>query len=639
MPKQVIALEATLNSGPAEGSVKSLKAQLREAQAEVQTMSDKFGLTSVEAQKAARKAAELKDAIGDAKLLTDAFNPDAKFKSFSNAIQGVVGGFAALQGAQALFGSESEDVAKVLAKVQGAMALSQGINSVLEAKDAFKILGGVIKTNVVGAFSTLKGAIISTGIGALIVGIGLLIEQFSAMSDAADEAAESQKKLNEETKKFTDIGLKSELDYINRQEKLAIAKAKLAGKSEEDIFKIQQDFRAQRLRAQGRAYEEIKTADAKAAGELKNQIENGIVDGQTVEIENQVKLQDIRNKAAEERRQKQKEENDKLLEDLRNANAEQNNLQKQLQDEITLSLIEDERQREQVKLEMDLEKAKKDVENSKASTKEKNESIALLEQQYMINLRIMKDGFAKEDKDKADKEKEEKAKEDAEKLQREKDNYDKLIAGRKAAADESIAIAKAESEAKQGLNDAYLNSVSAGIGILKMFADKNKGLQKALLIAENGVTIARIILDTQRSIVQARASVAGIPPFLPGPVPIPNPKYILAQTIANANIAQSKIAAGIGIAQALAATAKGLSSIGGGGSAGGGGGINAGGGLSGGGGGGVSSPIQPQLSNTILNQQAINQQGNAAIRSYVVESDVAGNQERIERLNRAARIN
>lgn len=639
MPKQVIALEATLNSSPAEGSVKSLKAQLREAQAEVQTMSDKFGLTSDQAQKAARKAAELKDAIGDAKLLTDAFNPDAKFKSFSNAIQGVVGGFAALQGAQALFGAESEDVAKVLAKVQGAMALSQGINSVLEAKDAFKILGGIIKTNVVGAFSTLKGAIISTGIGALIVGIGLLIQQFSAMSDAADEAAESQKKLNEETKKFTDIGLKAELDYINRQEKLAIAKAKLAGASEQEIFNIQQDYRAQRLRSQGRAYEELNKVDKKAAAELKSQIESGIVDGQVAEAENQVKLKEIKTKGAEERRQKQKEEDDKAIEDLRNANAEQNNLQKQLQDDITLSLISDERQRDQVRLEMDLEKAKKDVENSKASTKEKNESIALLEQQYMINLRLMKDGFAKEDKDKAEKEKEEKAKEDAERLEREKKNYEQLIAGRKIAADESIAIAKAEAEAKQELNDAYLNSVSAGIGILKMFADKNKGLQKALLIAENGVTIARIILDTQRSIVSARASVAGISPFLPGPVPIPNPKYILAQTIANANIAQSKIAAGIGIAQALAATAKGLSSIGGGGSAGGGGTI-AGGGISGGGSsGGTNSPIAPQLSNTILNQQAINQTGNAAVRSYVVESDVAGNQERIERLNRAARIN
>jgi len=191
MAKTVIGLEVNMNSSGAEGSVKSLKQQLREAQAEVAAMSDKFGLTSEQAQKAAQKAAQLKDAIGDAKTLTDAFNPDAKFKSFSNAISGVVGGFSALQGAQALFGDQSEELTKTLAKVQGAMALSQGINSILEAQDAFKILGSIIKTNVVAAFSTLKGAIISTGIGALIVAVGLLVNELMNMSDAADEAAEA----------------------------------------------------------------------------------------------------------------------------------------------------------------------------------------------------------------------------------------------------------------------------------------------------------------------------------------------------------------------------------------------------------------------------------------------------------------
>ena len=219
MAKTVIGLEVNMNSSGAEGSVKSLKTQLREAQAEVAAMSDKFGLTSEQAQKAAQKAAQLKDAIGDAKTLTDAFNPDAKFKSFSNAISGVVGGFSALQGAQALFGEQSEELTKTLAKVQGAMALSQGINSILEAQDAFKILGSVIKTNVVAAFSTLKGAIISTGIGALIVAVGLLVNELMNMSDAADKAAESQKKLNEQTKKYADEDLKWVNSSLERNQK------------------------------------------------------------------------------------------------------------------------------------------------------------------------------------------------------------------------------------------------------------------------------------------------------------------------------------------------------------------------------------------------------------------------------------
>ena len=183
MAKVVVGAEVTVGTNQASESVGSLKKQLREAQADVAALSEKFGATSEAAIQAAKKAASLKDAIGDAKALTDAFNPDRKFQSFSSAIQGVVGGFSALQGAQALFGAESEDLQKTLVKVQAAMSLSQGINSIMEAEDSFKILGAVIKTNVVGAFSTLKGAIISTGIGALIVAVGILISQMNDMAD------------------------------------------------------------------------------------------------------------------------------------------------------------------------------------------------------------------------------------------------------------------------------------------------------------------------------------------------------------------------------------------------------------------------------------------------------------------------
>jgi len=50
------------------------------------------------------------------------------------------------------------------------------------------------------------------------------------------------------------------------------------------------------------------------------------------------------------------------------------------------------------------------------------------------------------------------------------------------------------------------------------------------------------------------------------------------------------------------------------------------------------APLSPSLQTTTLNQAQVNQIGNVAARAYVVESDVSGNQERIVRLNRAARI-
>ena len=53
----------------------------------------------------------------------------------------------------------------------------------------------------------------------------------------------------------------------------------------------------------------------------------------------------------------------------------------------------------------------------------------------------------------------------------------------------------------------------------------------------------------------------------------------------------------------------------------------------------VSAPLMAQASTTTLNQAQVNQIGNVAARAFVVESDVSGNQERIIRLNRAARIN
>lgn len=53
----------------------------------------------------------------------------------------------------------------------------------------------------------------------------------------------------------------------------------------------------------------------------------------------------------------------------------------------------------------------------------------------------------------------------------------------------------------------------------------------------------------------------------------------------------------------------------------------------------VNAPLSPTMATTTLNQAQVNQIGNVAARAYVVESDISGNQERVIRLNRAARIN
>jgi hypothetical protein len=215
--------------GNADEAVGSLRSQLRQAQAEVGELSAKFGATSQQAVEAAKRAGELKDQIGDAKALTDAFNPDAKFKALSSSLSGVAGGFAAVQGGMALFGEQSEDVEKTLLKVQSAMALSQGLQGLGEARDSFKQLGAV----AVDAFKGIKAAIGSTGIGLLVVALGTIYAYWDDIKEAVSGVSEEQKKLNAASQKNVDLQAEK-LKAIGNQDNIL----KLQGKSEKEILDI-----------------------------------------------------------------------------------------------------------------------------------------------------------------------------------------------------------------------------------------------------------------------------------------------------------------------------------------------------------------------------------------------------------------
>lgn len=223
----------------ADEKVGSLRSQLREAQADVAALSDKFGVTSKEATEAAKRAAELKDRIGDAKALTDAFNPDAKFKALSSSLAGVAGGFAVVQGSMALFGTQSKEVEQTLLKVQSAMALSQGLQTIGESVDSFKQLAAVAKSYTIVQKLVTAGqwlwntAIMANPIGAIVAGVVALIaagvalvSYFKSSSEAAAKntaAVDANKKAIDSQSKSLDRN-SSELQKKQSQE-LAMAKA------------------------------------------------------------------------------------------------------------------------------------------------------------------------------------------------------------------------------------------------------------------------------------------------------------------------------------------------------------------------------------------------------------------------------
>lgn len=222
-------IDVKVQSESAENAVKSLRTQFREAQQDVAELSAKFGATSDEAVKAAKRASELKDQIGDAKALTDAFNPDAKFKSLTSSLAGVAGGFSAVQGAMGLVGAESESVEKTLLKVQSAMALSTGLQQLGESADAFKQLKAV----AINALNSIKTAIGSTGIGLLVIALGAVYAYWDDIKEAVSGVSEEQKQLNSLSQSNLDTE-KQKLDTIGNQDNIL----KLQGKSEKEILQI-----------------------------------------------------------------------------------------------------------------------------------------------------------------------------------------------------------------------------------------------------------------------------------------------------------------------------------------------------------------------------------------------------------------
>ena len=228
MAQENVGINITVG-GNTEQALGSLKSQLRQATADVQALSDKFGATSEQAVEAAKRASQLKDAIGDSKNLIDAFNPDTKFKAFSQTLSSVAGGFAAIQGALGLLGAEGEDVQKTLAKVQSALALSQGLEQLGDLGDAFKN----VKTVAIDAFKGIKAAIGSSGIGLLVLALGAIVAYWDEIKAAVSGVSVEQKKLTEETNK----NLKAQqekLQAIDSQDNIL----KLQGKSEREILGI-----------------------------------------------------------------------------------------------------------------------------------------------------------------------------------------------------------------------------------------------------------------------------------------------------------------------------------------------------------------------------------------------------------------
>ena len=634
-------------------NVKSLKAQLREAQNEVNALSEKFGATSREAVQAAKKAAELKDAIADAKALTDAFNPDAKFNALSSSIGGVLNGFQAFEGVLGLVGVEGEALQETMLKVQSAMALSQGLQGALEAKDSFKQLGAVVK-NTFSDMTTASKAFMATGIGLIITGLALVISYWDDIKSAMSGVSGEQQKLNVQSE--ANVKLQNQKkDALNGQENIL----KQQGLSEKQILQLkikqtEQQIKAleisinnqeitlkSQIEAEKRNKEILKgiiqfvTAplqlilktvdgigsflgkDWNLADKLTNWTASLVFDPKQVETEGlkaiaeqkrtlmalknelagyQLAVKDIDKQAAEEKKKLAQEAADKAKaerekrqqEEEKNLTEEQRKLKEaqDLRDKANEERIKKQDEYDQLQRELIQDAQEKEIadlvfayEQKFAAASENAELEKQLEEGLKYDIAAIQDKYRKE-KEAKDKE----------------------------AADKELETQRALFEHKKELQNQDIDMALNAIGVLKDVFDDNKKFQKAAMIAESALGIAKIIVNTQVANAAALATPQAIASSGISAIPV---------------IARNNIAAGIGIAANIASTAKALQSLGGGSAP---SGQNSPAGGGGGGGAAGASPT-PANFNIVGNAGANPLAGlNEPIKAYVVGAEVTTQQ-------------
>jgi hypothetical protein len=603
---QNLDLNINVNTDQAAKSVGSLKSQLREAQAEVSALADKFGATSKEAIEAAKRAAELRDRIGDARALTEAFNPDAKFKALTASLSGVAGGFAAVQGAMALFGSESEDLQKTLVKVQSAMALSQGLQAVGESIDSFKQLGAVIRTQVVSAFSTLRGAIIATGVGALAVGLGLLIANFEKVKETLTNLFPGLIEFGNQIKNIvqgiTDfVGITSEAARVQEDFKLALETSNKAidnqikileaqGGKEDEIYKQKRE----RILNQIKLVKDTTDEERQKRADLNTEL-------QVLDLNEANRIKKANETAAKERADRIKKEEADEKARLEKARADARAYE-EFDTQLQQRLMQLDEERAEKKRALDFQ----NIQNLITDIDYENELLDFdfeEDQQRLAN----KEAYIAEQK----------AIELSNLNLTEKERLEIIAKYAKQEQDidkDITASKKAEKDAQVAMQLQYIGFAEQAGNLLSQIAGKNKSVAIAGLLIEKGAAIAKIITQ-----------MGTVPPVVYIPAPpyvLPNPAYI-----------PSRIGGALSIASIIAASAQGIQQIN----------------QAGNGGTGSSSvpsmstqaPISPQLpmaQTTNISRESINDLGNQAVRAYVIETDVTGNQQRMAAIRQRARF-
>jgi hypothetical protein len=615
--------------GNAVESIGNVKKALKEANAELINAQANFGDYSKQAIEAAKKVAGLRDQISEARETADLFDPGKKFQALAGVANAAAGGFTAVQGALGLLGVESESVEKTLLKVQSALALSQGLSTITDAAKDFKRFGTIatgafnsIKTGAAAAFKSIKAGLASTGIGLLVIALGSIVAYWDDIKALVGGVSSEQEELNKLAQENLETQ-EEKLDAIDGQSN----QLKLQGKSEREILGLKIKQTDEAIKAA-----EVNIANAKAtkdaqiqATKRNREILLGIINFISTPVKYLLGAVDSIGKAlgkdfglvASQEKANQVMAN--YVFDPAETAKEGDKTIKEA--EATLNKLKEKRAGSILALQ-NLDRQAAATAKSEADKRAEEES-ARIEKQLADEKKLTEDLLAEYEKRrnaannaKTLSQKELNALDQQERAQQEEENNKRFDAQisflgktKNFTLDGIQQIQQANAESKEA--EARIDKIAAEqkIALAQQTASALTAVSDILgkeTAAGKTLAISAALINTYLGITQALK--------LPFPASIPAAAIAAATGFgAVKNIIATKVpgSTGGGGANMTVPSVSAAAPI---------------------------APAQPQAQTTSLNTETINAIGNQAIRSYVVESDVTSNQQRIAAIQQRARF-
>ena len=195
-----------------------------------------------------------------------------------------------------------------IGKLTGITAVYSKLNEVLAA--SFVKVGVGEQAAAVGA-RAFAAALTATGVGAIVVALGFAVSALMEYANAADDAAVSQKELNDQQIAGIKAANTEVVKFYKQEEELEILRAKRQGANEDEIQKIREKYAKKRIDVQKKTLtdlQKIQSADTNAQADAVVESQNELT---KIELEGQIE----RNRKAKELAQKKKQQTEKEIQE------------------------------------------------------------------------------------------------------------------------------------------------------------------------------------------------------------------------------------------------------------------------------------------------------------------------------------